>query len=383
MESKSDKFNEIAPFSDEETVKALDRIAAHPLLTDILHFISPGTDRREYEQFLRSLSGVEEFQVRVMATVMQSLVDRSTTSVTYSGLENVKGPKRSLLLGNHRDIVLDPAIIQLIFNGNDVPVTEIAVGDNLISSRFVEDIIRSNRMIKVVRSGSRRDIYASSSLLSEYIRESIAGGRASVWLAQRSGRTKDGLDRTSISVLKMLDMSGSSDFIRNFDELSIQPVTVSYEIEPCDFLKARELYHSRRGPYVKREGEDLNSILTGLLQDKGRVHFHFAEPLTRDELDICETGNRNDSFQALAQLIDRKILANYRLWPNNYIACDWLSGTDRYAAHYTAAESDAFRQYAETGLDRLLKEEPGLDRSELLEILLGIYGNPVKRLSSD
>ncbi len=377
------KYDAIRPYTNEEMVAALDRVAAHPLLTNILNFLFPGKDRKEFEVLLRFVRTVDEFQVKVMAPVLDRLIDSTVCELTYSGIENILRPEKSLLLGNHRDIVLDPGIMQMIFYRNQVPRTEIAVGDNLISSQFIEDIMRSNRMIKVVRQGSRREIYESSSMLSSYIRESVGQARASIWLAQRSGRTKDGADRTSQGVLKMLDMSGSGDFVADFHQLAILPVSVSYEFEPCDFLKARELYISRRQTYVKAPGEDLNSILTGILQDKGRVHFHFGEPLTREEIEACAAFDKNDRFRELAALLDRKINANYHLWPNNYIAYDLLRNTHQYVDHYTQEELHHFIGYVERGLDQLLGEQPEpvraeFDRNELRELVLTIYANPLE-----
>lgn len=383
MTDMTGKYDGIRPYTDEEMMAALDRVAAHPLLTNILNFIAPGTERAGFEALLRSLRTVDEFQVKVMASVMQRLLEGTTAGLTCSGIENTLRPEKSLLLGNHRDIVLDPGIMQLIFYRNQVPRTEIAVGDNLISSQFVEDIMRSNRMIKVIRKGSPRELYVNSMQLSGYIRESVANGRASIWLAQRSGRTKDGADQTSQGLLKMLDMSGSGNFVDDFNALAILPVSVSYEFEPCDFLKVRETYISRRREYVKAPGEDMNSILTGILQKKGRVHFHFGEPLTREELDVCGQLDKNDRFRGLAALLDRKINANYRLWPNNYIAYDLLATCPEYAAEYTLEEKTYFEKYMEAGLDALLVNEPEatrgeFDRNELRQLLLELYANPVR-----
>lgn len=377
-----EKYDNIRPYTDEEMVVAMDRVAAHPLLSNIVNFLFPGMEREKFEQLLRSVRTVDEFQVKIMAPVLDRLIESTVDQLTYSGVENVLRPEKSLLLGNHRDIALDPGIMQMIFYRNQVPRTEIAVGDNLISSLFIEDIMRSNRMIKVVRQGSRREIYESSTLLSSYIRENVANARASIWLAQRSGRTKDGLDCTSQGVLKMLDMSGSGDFAKDFHELAILPVSVSYEFEPCDFLKARELYITRRREYVKAPGEDLNSILTGILQNKGRVHFHFGEPLTRQEIDICATFDKNDRFRELAALLDRKINSNYKLWPNNYIAYDLLHTGSTYSEHYTEEERRRFLDYLNQGLDRLIAQESpetGIEfnRDELMELLLALYANPV------
>ncbi len=307
-----------------------------------------------------------------MSKVVDKVLSETSAGLTYGGLEYFDGGKKHLIVSNHRDIVLDSAIIQLILFKHDVPRTEIAVGDNLITSSFIEDITRCNRMIKVIRSTSPREVYTTSKVLSEYIRYNVASQVSSIWIAQRNGRTKDGADVTEQGVLKMFDMSGSGDFVKDFTELSIMPASVSYEYEPCDILKAIELYISRRQKYVKAEGEDLNSILTGIMQPKGRIHIQFNEPLTAEEVNSAATLDKNERFKALGVAMDRKIIANYKLWPNNYIAYDLLGGTDKFTDKYTLEEKAAFVGYINARLEKVEG-----DKEEIKEILLGIYANPV------
>ena len=369
------KFDDIRPYNDSEVHPALERIVANPLLSNIAKYLFPGKDENLFKQLLLSCNTKDDFQVKVMSGVVEKILADTSKGLTYEGLEYFDGGAKHLIVSNHRDIVLDSAIIQLILFRHDVPRTEIAVGDNLITSSFIEDITRCNRMIKVIRSTSPREVYTTSKVLSEYMRYRVSNQVSSIWIAQRNGRTKDGIDVTEQGLLKMFDMSGSGDFVKDFNELSIMPASISYEYEPCDILKAIELYITRRQKYVKAEGEDLNSILTGIMQPKGRIHIQFNEPLTEEEVNAAAELDKNERFKALGIAMDRKIIANYKLWPNNYIAYDMLNGEGRFADKYTAEEKVAFEGYLNAIMQKVDKME--VDKAELKEILLGIYANPV------
>ena len=369
------KFDDIRPYNDSEVHPALERIVANPLLSNIAKYLFPGKDENLFKQLLLSCNTKDDFQIKVMSGVVEKILADTSNGLTYEGLEYFDGGAKHLIVSNHRDIVLDSAIIQLILFRHDVPRTEIAVGDNLITSSFIEDITRCNRMIKVIRSTSPREVYTTSKVLSEYMRYRVSNQISSIWIAQRNGRTKDGIDVTEQGLLKMFDMSGSGDFVKDFNELSIMPASISYEYEPCDILKAIELYISRRQKYVKAEGEDLNSILTGIMQPKGRIHIQFNEPLTEEEVNAAAELDKNERFKALGIAMDRKIIANYKLWPNNYIAYDMLNGEGRFADKYTAEEKVAFEGYLNAIMQKVDKME--VDKAELKEILLGIYANPV------
>lgn len=369
------KFDDIRPYNDSEVHPALERIVANPLLSNIAKYLFPGKDENLFKQLLLSCNTKDDFQIKVMSGVVEKILADTSKGLTYEGLEYFDGGAKHLIVSNHRDIVLDSAIIQLILFRHDVPRTEIAVGDNLITSSFIEDITRCNRMIKVIRSTSPREVYTTSKVLSEYMRYRVSNQISSIWIAQRNGRTKDGIDVTEQGLLKMFDMSGSGDFVKDFNELSIMPASISYEYEPCDILKAIELYITRRQKYVKAEGEDLNSILTGIMQPKGRIHIQFNEPLTVEEVNAAAELDKNERFKALGIAMDRKIIANYKLWPNNYIAYDMLNGEGRFADKYTAEEKVAFEGYLNAIMQKVDKIE--VDKAELKEILLGIYANPV------
>lgn len=367
-----DKFQDIRPYIDEEEVLALSRISKHPLLAQISAYLFPGKRTEDLRQFIASLKNVDEFQSQVMLFAIKKIISDTAKTLSYSGVEKFKDGKKHLFISNHRDILLDSAIIQVIFRMNDIQTSEMAVGDNLITDSFIEDIARSNKMIKVVRSTNPRELYNTSSLLSEYIRDAITSQRSSVWIAQRNGRTKDGIDITEQGLLKMLDMSGSGDFIKDFEDLSIVPVSISYEYEPCDLLKTKELYISRRRKYIKSPGEDLNSILTGIMQYKGSIHIAFGDPIETKSIENVSSLGKNEKFKKLAELIDSQILGSYNLWKTNYIAFDILNKSQVYQSMYTPKDKEEFLSY----FKYKLSESEG-DFDEMQEIFLSIYANPV------
>jgi hypothetical protein len=226
----------------------------------------------------------------------------------------------------------------------------------------------------VERPGSDiRKFYRASLHLSEYIRWCIKEKGESVWIAQRNGRTKDGIDATDQGIIKMFCMSEPKDKIKALAELNIVPVAVSYEWESCDILKALELYQSQYARYIKKPGEDINSILTGLLQPKGRVAFQLCEPVREDELAALENLTNSEYHKAVAGLIDKRIRSAYRLFPNNYIAHDMLYGNTKYRDKYTDEQYDAFNRR----LAKLDRYEETCDLEQLREIFISIYANPV------
>ena len=369
------KFESISPYSDAEAAEALGKVADHPFVSTVSKYFFPERDSDFLKNLLKQLKSVDDFQILVMSRVVEWVLENTAHNFSYDGVNNILGLKgKFLALSNHRDIILDPAITQLVLYRNGIPMTEIAVGDNLLSNKFVEYLIRSNRMIKVVRGISARELYLSSQLLSEYIRLRITSGVSSIWLAQRQGRTKDGHDITEQGLLKMLDMSGKSDFLQNFKELNIIPMSISYEYEPCDILKAREILISRTQKYVKAHGEDLNSIMVGIKQQKGNIHLNIGEPLTEKEIADASLCDKNDRYQLIRHAVDIRVIQGYRLWKTNLMAYDIVKGTDRFVSNYTPEELAAFKEYVEKQLSTV---EPELDRDELREIFLMIYANPV------
>jgi hypothetical protein len=368
------EFSSISPYTDAEAAEALSKLADYPPVAIASQHFFPDESPDFLKNLLKSIKTIDEFQVLVMQKFVRWAIEHTAKNFSYDGISNIDPDKRFLALSNHRDIILDPAITQLVLYTNGIPMTEIAVGDNLITSKTIEWLIRSNRMIKVIRGVTARELYLSSQLLSRYIRLNITEQRSSIWLAQRQGRTKNGYDVTEQGLLKMLDMSGQGDFQQNFEELNIIPMSISYEYEPCDILKARELVISRKRKYVKADGEDLNSIMVGIMQKKGSIHLNIGKPLTSEEIAIAASCDKNDRYQLIRHAVDLRVIEGYKLWKNNYIAYDILNHSYKYSDKYDKSDVEVFVDYMCRQLDTV---EPEINREDLRRIFLEIYANPV------
>ena len=368
----------IQPYNDEEAVAALHKLARHPAVPVISKYIFPELPINTLRKMLLDVKGVDDFQHQIVSKAVSVVVGRSSAGFTYEGLENlakVGGSGRYLAVSNHRDIVLDPALTQWMLLQNNLPLTEICVGNNLLANGVVETLLRSNRMITVIRGISAREVYLSSQILSKFIRSEITSGKSSVWIAQREGRTKNGLDVTEQGLLKMFDMSGEGDFKSNFEELNIVPMSISYEYEPCAFRKAREiLIKQMTGEYHKKEDEDMHSILTGIRQWKGGIHLCVGEPLTEKEIGRASWYEKNDRYQAIRRILDERIISGYKLWKTNYMGYDLMTGGSKYADKYTPEDLEQFKEYTE---HKLKRTERKLDKDALRDIFWHIYGNPV------
>ena len=375
MEIDFSQFESIQPYTDKEAVEALARVSQHPAVPVISKYLFPDLPAGALRGMLLSVDTIDEFQQVVMTKAISAVIDHTSAGFSYDGIGNITDPgKKFLAISNHRDIILDPALTQYTLFANGIPMTEICVGNNLLSSQLIEDLMRSNRMIKVIRGISARELYLSSQILSKYIRMSIVSGKSSVWIAQREGRTKNGLDTTEQGLLKMFDLSGEKGFKDNFEELNLLPFSISYEIEPCDARKARELYYKRRGPYVKRKNEDLHSILTGIRQQKGHIHLNVGAPLSTEEIEQASTHAGNDRYQQIRHAVDKRVIEGYKLWRTNYMGYDLMNRTTKYSDFYTKEDLEWFEAYMEHKLSKL---EWKIDRDEVRDIFLHIYGNPV------
>ena len=375
MKNDDSQFASISPYTDEEAVEALKRLSHHPALPAISKYLFPDLPADMMGKALRSVTSIDDFQQKVMSKVVSAITDSTSSGFTYEGIENLKGDRKYLAMSNHRDIILDPALTQWTLFHEGLPMTEICVGSNLVTNQTFEDMLRSNRMIKVIRGISARELYLSSQLLSKYIRQTITSGKASVWIAQREGRTKNGLDVSEQGILKMFDMSGTGDFTSNFKELNIIPMSISYEYEPCDARKARELLVKRMtGSYTKKENEDTHSILTGIRQWKGGIHLSIGKPLTDVEIIRASWYEKNDRYQAIMRCVDRHIIDGYKLWKTNYMGYDLMTGTNRFADMYSPEDLEGFKAYTEHKIGKIEKR---FDRNELRDIFWHIYGNPV------
>ena len=370
---KDPKFDDIRPYYEEEIPAAMQRIANSDVFPLLSSFVYPGEPLEDIRKRISGFTNVRDFQHDTMRRVNEQVIARSITDFSCSGLDHLNRDTNYLFVSNHRDIMLDASLLQYFFVINDYDTSEITFGANLMMNPVVIDVGKSNKMFKVERPGGDiKEFYRSSLHLSEYIRYTIQEKKQSVWIAQRNGRTKNGIDATDQGIIKMFCMSEPKDKIKALADLNIAPIAVSYEWEPCDILKALELYESQYTRYTKKPGEDLNSILTGIMQKKGRVHFELCQPISRAELAAFEQQTNNEYHKSVAKLIDSRINTAYRLYPNNYIAHDLLYGNTKYSGMYTEAEYEAFIKR----LSKLDKYDT-CDIERLKEIFISIYANPV------
>jgi len=366
-------FDDIRPYYDEEIPAAMKRIVESNFFGLLCTYVYPGRNPEDIRQMMLSFRTIRDFQLEVMRCVNEQVISRSTTEFTYEGVEQLDPAKKYLFVSNHRDIMLDACLLQYILYRNGHETSEITFGANLMSSPLVIDIGKCNKMFRVERGGTMRDFYLSSHHLSDYIRYVLTQKGQSLWIAQRNGRTKDGIDQTDQGIIKMFCMSEPQDKIKALAELNIVPVSVSYEWESCDILKALELYESRFSRYVKKPGEDLNSILTGIAQPKGRVHFSFCPQVTELDLVCYDQCTSNEYHRLVASLLDQRINAAYQLRPNNYIAHDLRYGQQHYCDRYTDQEYQKFVDHMQK-----LQEFDIAEPDVLRDIFLGIYSNPVE-----
>lgn len=366
-------FDDIRPYNADEIPAAMQRIANSSSFPILAAYVYPGEPLEEVRKRIAGYQRVRDFQMETMSMVNKQVIENSITEFSCSGLDKLSPEQQYLYVSNHRDIMLDSSLLQYFLVTHGFDTTEITFGANLMMNQLVIDIGKSNKMFKVERpGGSIKEFYRSSKHLSDYIRFVITEKHQSAWIAQRNGRTKDGNDATDQGIIKMFCMSCPEDKIKAIDQLHIVPVSISYEWESCDILKTLELYESQFSKYTKKPGEDLNSILTGLVQPKGRVHIELCDPISKVELVKFEGMTNNEYHKAVAQLLDSRINTAYRLYPNNYVAYDLRYGTTKYEGEYTLEQKEKFMQRVNK-LDRY----DTCDIEKLKDIFLGIYSNPV------
>ncbi len=368
-------FDIIRPYSDEEIHPAMLRIAESKEFSAAMNWLFPDLSEQELKNKVASINSTYEFQKELMYHSIRKILEKTGEGLTSSGFDQIDPKKSYIYIANHRDIFLDSGILQVLFFDYNIPASQITFGSNLMKGMLV-DVGKVNKMFTVFRGGDKREIYTNAMRLSAYIRHVITKVNDSVWIAQRGGRTKNGLDQTQTSVLKMFSLSGSKDFVACFDQINLAPTVISYEYEPCDYLKAQELHLTAvNGAYQKDKTEDLNSILAGIRDYKGRVHLAIAKPIEKVELEKIDAANPqiNDKIKALCDLVDQRIYSTYKLWPTNYIAFDLAHGNGEYEDHYTAEEKDRFI----TIMNERLANCKG-DSKELKALFLKIYANPVE-----
>lgn len=376
----TDEFDEIRPYNDNEVRQVLEELLHDRQFATLLKGFVPWMPRWLRNGLLRaSFIGIDStmgFQLRFMKPVVKHILRKCSSGYSFGHSCINNGEERYTFISNHRDIVLDSAILDVMLYENHFPTTcEIAIGDNLLIYPWIKKLVKLNKAFTVRRGLSPRELLESSRLMSRYMHYAIGVKRQNIWIAQREGRAKDSNDQTQESVLKMLAMGGDGSPTERLRELNIVPLTISYEYDPCDYLKAQEFQMKRDNPaYKKSKQDDLQNMKVGILGRKGHIHYE-AAPCINTWLDELSELPRTELFAEIARRMDKQIHAGYRLYPGNYVAADLLTGGKDYSSHYTNAQKEAFEEYLK-GRIALVQVE-NKDEGFLRERLLTMYANPV------
>lgn len=372
------EFDEIRPFEPEELPQAYDRLLANPQFRQVLNFVLPGVPLEMIKEKMHACKNSLDFQLNFCYGFLQKLVDKYTSGCSMD-VSCLNTSRRYTFVSNHRDIVIDPAFLGkgLIDKGFNT-TCEIAIGDNLLSLPWVKDLVRIDKTFIVKRGLSPRETLAASKVMSDYMYFVMEQKHDNMWIAQREGRAKDSDDRTQPAILKMMAMGGGKDsIIEKLKRLHIVPLAISYELDPCDFLKAQEFQLKRDIPGWKKSAQDdVVSMQTGIMGYKGRVHYQCA-PCIDDWLDTLDPDTpKTKIFDVIAEHIDHEIHRNYRLYPFNYIALDTLDGNSAHADKYTDEDKAAFDKYIAGQLAKINIENK--DEAYLRERILTMYANPAR-----
>ena len=364
-------FDDIRPFLPEELPAVYDRLLADPEFLAALAYVFPGIPQDALAARIRSCTTNLDFQLTMVYPMLQQLLAKAATSLT-ANFQPINGERdRShTFVSNHRDIVLDSAFLSYALHDNGDNTVEIAIGDNLLIRPWIRDLVRVNKSFIVQRALTMRQMLLASAHMSKYMHFCITQKHENIWIAQREGRAKDSDDRTQESVLKMMAMGG------DLRELNIVPLAITYEYDPCDYLKAQEMQNKRDiEGFKKSQQDDLDNMRTGIFGPKGKIHYH-AAPCINEWLDTLPADMpKADYFRAVAEHIDREIHLHYHLYAGNYAAADLLDGTSAHAQHYTAEEKERFEAYIEKKLAMIQLAQP--DPDFLRRCLLTMYANPV------
>ena len=375
----SPNFDDIRPLNNDEVKDAIESLIANQDFERALRYIKPQLDWAEFSAAMRACKTKEQFKATLAYDAVMTVAKATTFSLTISGRSRLPKDKAACtFISNHRDIALDASFLNVMLYDVGYGMTQVAIGDNLLIRSWIETVVRLNNSFIVKRNIPVRQILEASKHLSAYIHHTIRDTKESVWIAQREGRAKDSNDRTQSSVLKMLAIGGNHDnLIDNLMELNIVPVAISYEYDPCDYLKAKEFQQKRDNPdFVKSQRDDLLSMETGILRNKGRVHFTLTRPINELLAQVDRSLDKNSMVTAAANIIDREIYKNYRFYPCNYVAYDLLVGTRRFQDHYSVKDKKHFEEYLQGQIEKvdLENKDEAFIRTKILEM----YANPLK-----
>jgi 1-acyl-sn-glycerol-3-phosphate acyltransferase len=368
-------FEDIRPYTDKEVKSKIALMLKDPVFDEVLAHVFKFRPVVEMVKLqLRMIRNTKQLQGTFIYDLLRTVINKTSSGLSCSGIENLDKKKPYLFISNHRDIVLDAALLNFLIFEKGMNTTLIAIGNNLMLYNWIEHAVKLNRAFIIKRNLPPRELMEASMKVSHFIRKSIVEDKLSVWIAQREGRTKDGNDKTQVSVLKMLNMSNEKGITEGFKELNIVPVSISYEIEPCGLAKIKELIKKEHYGQKKTSKDDLKSMSMGMFNPKGRIRFSFGKPI---EIDFDDANSKskeqqNKIAQEIAEKIDHQIYSNYKLWPNNYIAYDMLMQEHRFKSKYTHSEAKKFEIMVEQAMVNI--DYPITD---IQERFLRLYANPV------
>lgn len=371
------EFDEIRPYSPEELPQIFDELLSDKDFQEVIKKVMPDTPLDALANILRNCKTNLDVQKNIFYGLLHDLIKKCSDGFSLDCSQISEKNKGYTFISNHRDIVLDSGFLSVGLIDNGFPTTvEIAIGDNLLIYPWIKKLVRVNKAFIVQRALSMRQMLESSARMSRYIHFAVTQKQENIWIAQREGRAKDSNDRTQDSVLKMLAMGGEGDLIDRLMEMNIAPLAISYEYDPCDFLKAQEFQLKRDiEGYKKTTQDDLISMQTGLFGYKGKVHFQTA-PCINDRLaQLDRSLPKQELFSSISACIDQRIHSNYRIYSGNYVAYDLLKGTSEFAGHYTPEEKQRFVTYIEQQLGKI--KIPNKDEDFLRGKLLLMYANPL------
>lgn len=379
MTNTEKPFSDIAPYDNCEFPEKISGLIKEPGFEHAVKWVMPNIDYADFCNQLLQVKDSNTFQTEVMMPFLEMLVAKTTSGLSCNGLRNINPSKAYTIITNHRDIVLDTSFLNLCFLRAGYPTTEVAIGDNLLIYTWISDLVRLNKSFIVRRNLPRVKALEAAKELSGYIHYAVTEKNQSIWIAEREGRSKDSSDMAQDALVKMLGLGGNNIFKQNLLDLNILPVSISYEYDPNDYLKAREFLLRKNNPeYKKTQRDDLFAMETGLLQPKGRVHYEIGTCINTT-IERIEEEDKSALARDVCNTIDCQIHAGYKLFPINYIAFDLLSGTTQFADKYTVEEIAAFNAYISGQINKV--DEPGItdeDRNYMHEMMLTMYSNPVK-----
>ena len=370
-------YDDIRPFDPEELPAAFERLLSDAQFQQVLGYLYPGVPLEAVKTKMMACKTNLEFQLAFCYGFLKDLMAKASKGFDMN-VEAVDVTKRYTFVSNHRDIVLDSALLDvLLYDAGFNTTCEIAIGDNLLSLPWVKDLVRLNKSFIVQRSLSPREFLMASKKIAEYMHYVVGEKNDNIWIAQREGRAKDSNDRTQPSILKMMAMGGEGSPVDRLRQLHIVPLAISYEYDPCDFLKAAEFQLRRDVPGWKKTAlDDVNSMRTGIMGYKGGVHYHCAPCIDGFLDNLSPDIPKSKVFDVIAEHIDKEIFKNYRLYPSNYIALDMLEGNEAHAGRYTADDKAAFEKYLQGQIARI--DIPNKDEAFLRERMLTMYANPAR-----